>query len=191
MSEWKIGMSSWIIQDGNYGDFRVQEQAEFALEFYPLQCKPSSSSKKHANCLHASKYLVNAEVVFVAERCFVIDFGILAYRQEAPPNSIQVGHWVEAEIYLGIDPFFYFGDLAHLNGMSPLIYTWRINKIGIETAPFIETVKECGSRMMVRDARKLAFRDIEQTDAWKDDNGSGEYVFDCTLMNDLPKRNRW
>ncbi len=39
MSEWKIGISAWIIQDGNYGDFRCHERAEFALEFYPLTAK--------------------------------------------------------------------------------------------------------------------------------------------------------
>jgi len=29
-----VGLSSWIIQDGNYGDFSRGERAAFALEFY-------------------------------------------------------------------------------------------------------------------------------------------------------------
>ena len=188
MSEWKIGMSSWIIQDGNYFDFRCQDRINFALEFYPHQCKPSSSSKKQAIYLRENRYLVNAEVVFVAERCFVLDFGILAYGQAVPPSSIQMGSWVEAEIYLGVDPFFYFEDLGNLSGMPPLIYRWQINKIGIETAPHIESVDASGARMMIRDESKLAFREIRQTDAWKDDNGNADYLFDCTLMNDPPKQ---
>jgi hypothetical protein len=28
--EWEIGLSSWIIQDGNYADFKAGQQAEFA-----------------------------------------------------------------------------------------------------------------------------------------------------------------
>ena len=45
MSDWKIGLSAWIVQDGNYGDFRRHERAEFALEFYAQDCQPSSSSE--------------------------------------------------------------------------------------------------------------------------------------------------
>lgn len=37
MSEWKIGVSSWTIQDGSYEDFHSHEEAEFALEFYLLE----------------------------------------------------------------------------------------------------------------------------------------------------------
>ena len=190
MNDWKIGLSAWIIQDGNYGDFRSHERAEFALEFYAQNYQPSFSSEKQARWIHASKYSVNAEVVFVAKRCFVIDLGVLAYREAEPPKSIRKGSWLEAEIYLGVDPFFYFEDLAHVQGMPPLIYNWHINKIGIETAPFIETVDAHGTRIMVRDETKSAFQEIRQTDAWKDDNGHGEYVLDCALMDVPPKRER-
>ena len=30
----QIGLSSWIIQDGNYGDFECHAIERFALEFY-------------------------------------------------------------------------------------------------------------------------------------------------------------
>jgi hypothetical protein len=114
MGDWKIGLSAWIIQDGNYGDFRCHEQAEFALEFFSENYRPSSSSEKQARWIRASRYAVNAEVIFTAERCFVIDFGILAYREAEPPKSFRKGSWLQAEIYLGIDPFFYFEALAHV-----------------------------------------------------------------------------
>jgi hypothetical protein len=190
MNDWRIGLSAWIIQDGNYGDFRCHERAEFALEFYPQNCQPSASPEKQARWLHTSKYAVNAKVIFVAKRCFVLDFGLLAYRQAEPPKSIRKGLWVQAEIYLGVDPFFYFEALAHVKGMPPLIYSWHINKISIETAPFIETVDARGTRMMVRDETKSGFQEIEQTDAWNDDNGHGDYVLECTLMDVPPKPER-
>lgn len=190
MIDWKVGLSAWIIQDGNYGDFRCRGRAEFALEFYFHNFQPSSSSERRSRWLCASKYAVNAEVIFVAKRCIVIDFGVRAYRETEPPKSIGKGSWLQAEIDLGVDPFFYFEDLAHVNGMPPLIYSWRINKIGVETAPFIETVDTQGTRLMVRDQSKSAFQEIQQTDAWNDDEGHGEYVLDCTLMDIPAKRER-
>jgi hypothetical protein len=32
MNDWKIGLSAWIIQDGNYGEFRCHQRAEFEIE---------------------------------------------------------------------------------------------------------------------------------------------------------------
>jgi hypothetical protein len=188
MSEWKIGLAAWIIQDGNYGDLRCHERTNFALEFYPHSSQPSSSSEKQARWIAASKYTVNGEVVFVAERCFVVDFGLLAYRDGEPAEWAREGSWLEAEIYLGVDPFFYFEELAHVKGIPPLIYSWQVNKIGVETAPFIETVDAQGTAILVRDETKSAFRQIQQTDAWKDDGGHGEYVLDCTLIDVAPIR---
>lgn len=31
-----IGLDSWVIQDGNYGDFAQATRVSFALEFYPV-----------------------------------------------------------------------------------------------------------------------------------------------------------
>ena len=33
-STWNIGLSAWIVQDGNYPDFGVGETVKFAVEFY-------------------------------------------------------------------------------------------------------------------------------------------------------------
>lgn len=35
MSTFFIGLDSWIIQDGNYGDFHRGQEATFAVEFHP------------------------------------------------------------------------------------------------------------------------------------------------------------
>lgn len=190
MSEWKIGVSSWIIQDGNYEDFRHDEEVTFALEFFPLNHTPSLSSVKQAKWLQASKYKVNAQLIFVDKHCCVIDFGVLAYQRVEPPKTLQHGMWLEAEINLGIDPFFYFESLTRIKGMPPLIYTWHVHKIEVETAPFIESVDAMGHRLLMRDETKSAFREVQQTNAWSDDNGRGEYVLSCTLLDVPPKRDR-
>lgn len=36
-----VGVSAWIIQDGNYGDFHAGDFAKFALEFSPHETEVS------------------------------------------------------------------------------------------------------------------------------------------------------
>jgi hypothetical protein len=53
---------------------------------------------------------------------------------------------------LGVDPFFYFEQLHALAGMPPLIYTWRIDEISRQAAPFVEV-----GNMLIRDPTKLGW----------------------------------
>jgi hypothetical protein len=39
---------------------------------------------------------------------------------------------------LGIDPFLYFENATEIKGIPALIYSWTIEDILIETAPFVE-----------------------------------------------------
>ena len=100
---------------------------------------------------------------------------------------MSVGKFVTAEIYLGIDPFFYFERLCKFSGMRPLIYSWKINSIRQQTAPFIETRNPSGQKLLVRDEAKLGYKKLEKTDAWKDDDGHGEYILNCIRFDVAPK----
>jgi len=184
---WEIGLSSWIIQDGNYPDFTVGQQAEFALELCPQSVCLSDPKVKYAKSLGAAKYEINGEIVFLNPEVWVLDFGLCAFQQSAPPNGLRVGKFVTAEIYLGIDPFFYFERLYMLSWMPPLVYSWIIDSISQQTAPFIETGEPSGQRILVRDQRKLGYRTIKGTNAWNDDEGHGEYVLNCTRLDVPPK----
>jgi hypothetical protein len=139
---------------------------------------------------NSSRYRVQAQVVWVLTSAWVVDFGVQAFQQSTPPNGICKGDWISADIYLGIDPFFYFEDLAHLQGMPPLIYGWFIRKIGIQTAPFIDAVDGKGTRILTRDESQSAYREIEETCAWSDDGGLAEYVLECELRDKPPSRDR-
>lgn len=57
-TEWEIGLSAWIIQDGNYDDFAAGQMAEFALEFYSPKYQKSKSRVKSCKQLGAAKYSV-------------------------------------------------------------------------------------------------------------------------------------
>jgi hypothetical protein len=53
-----VGLHSWIIQDGNYGDFATNTNAAFALEFYassPLEVRGSISSTARASAARARR----------------------------------------------------------------------------------------------------------------------------------------
>jgi hypothetical protein len=190
MNDWRIGLASWIIQDGNYDDFSSHQNASFALEFFPLDHKPSASTQKQATHIAGSRYKVNAEVIYLSKGAWVIDFGICAFQQAPPPSQTRNGTWLEATIYLGIDPFFYFDELAHVSQMPALFYDWHVKEIMVETAPFIETRDSKGTRLLVRDEAKSAYRKIDQTCASKDDNGYAEYVLCCDLIDRQPKKTR-
>lgn len=178
-----IGLSAWIIQDGNYPDFEQGSISRFALEFYSEHGLVISSKSLDApglihrrDALHA----VCGVVRFVAENVWVVDFGeVMAYRKEKPPRGIATGTTVTGEVYLGIDPFYYFERLFRMPEMPAIIYEWQVAGIDMETAPFIETTDHYGRTMLARDQSKRARVAVTRTDAWKDDCGNGDYVLHC------------
>ncbi len=185
--EWKIVLSSWIMQDGNYDNFEAGQHAEFALEFYSEAFRKSEVRAKSAKSLGAAKYQIIGEVIYLTPEVWVLDFGICAFQESKPPEGINVGSFIAAEISLGIDPFFYFEGLYKLSGMPPLIYSWKINSIARQTAPFVESHEPSGQKVMIRDEKKLGYKVVSKTDAWKDDNGNAEYILSCIRL-DTPSK---
>jgi hypothetical protein len=177
----QIGLSAWIIQDGNYGDFATGTSTRFALEFYFEDRYEMCSAKPRLIHQHDGKYEATGIVTFVADDVWVVDFaGVLAFREEAP-NGIARGDIVSGVIGVGVDPFFYFERLGRYPGIPAIIYSWQIEGIEMETAPFIETSSPFG-RALARDQSKLRRVPIPKTDAWNDDGGHGEYLLACRRL---------
>jgi hypothetical protein len=186
-STWNIALSAWVIQDGNYPDFTAGQVAEFAVEFYQKrgtrieECESGGS----ARMLDDSTYEVRAEKVADTGGATVIDIGIFAYCHNIslPFAELRTGQRFRTELHLNVDPFHNF-ELGGQNGETyPLVYSWRIRSILRQTAPFIEV--SSGSRM--RDPSKHGYEEISRTDAWKDDDGHGEYILRCDLLSTDPK----
>ncbi|MGD0880968.1 MAG: hypothetical protein ABSB09_05315 [Acidimicrobiales bacterium] len=180
---WLIGLDAWIIQDGNYPDFSTGQVAEFAVEFYSRQGLEvmTSASRPLARHLRDSHYSIEGQVRCDDEDALVIDVGIGVFR-ETTQEHFPVGTMVAGEVYLGIDPFFYFERLAKLRKDPPLIYTWKIQRIQRQTAPFIRS-----GNGLIRDVSQSNWADIESTDAWSDDEGNGSYLLECQLQPLDPK----
>ena len=169
-----VALHSWIIQDGNYRNFARDTNVAFALEFYasvPLEEVESAPAPTLVHVKDAD-YDVLGQVVHVAEDWWVIDAGILVFQDEKPPANARQGNWLRGKISIGIDPFFYFERLAHQPGAPALVYDWVVERIEMQTAPFIEV----RPRMFERDPTKLGWRDIHETSAREDE---GEYLLHC------------
>jgi hypothetical protein len=171
-----IGIDSWIIQDGNYGDFAVGDGATFALEFAGGALIPST--KRTAELVHIkdSTYRICAQVVYSRPNVWVIDFGVKAYWEHEPPAFATVGAWVEGEIFLGIDPFFYQEYLHKEENIPDLSYDWAITKIERNETPWLEVVNENGGTILTRDESREQWCDTDKTDAWDDDDGRASYI---------------
>lgn len=180
-----VGLSAWIIMDGNYDDFGVGQEVDFALEFCPLGgLRPSRPGEKAAEHLGASRYRIRAEVVFLRPGVWVIDAGAFtAFHESEPPKEAAAGGWVEGELYLGIDPFFYFEYLHREDGIPPLTYTWRVNNILRETTPWIDLNDASGRPYRARDESRESFIPTQRTAAWQEDGGVGHYVLDCARFS--------
>ena len=174
-----VGLSSWIIQDGNYSDFHVGQEVKFALEFYPITLErigtPTNSFATHSG---GGRYRVQAQCIFANGDVWVINAGdFLAYVEQK--NERQPGEWFEGQIYLGIDPFFYREYLHEISGMPPLVYTWLVAQISRETTPMIETRNSRGGLQISRDVGQESFLTTQKTEAWNDDERHGSYVLAC------------
>lgn len=132
---------------------------------------------------HGPTYELVGSVAYLDADTWVLDFGLCAYCSESPAAWMTQDAFVTLRAALAIDQFTYFESLARLEGYPELIYGWRLERIGKQTAPWVE--ERVGS--FVRDDAKSAYVEIQQTDAWADDGGHAEYVLECTLLEATPK----
>lgn len=176
MDRFSIAVDSWIIQDGNYGDFAVGDEATFALEFAGSTLRPSGSKETLAYPLGHGAYKVCAQVLFVDCNVWVIDFGLCAFWESKPPEFAKLGTWVEGKLLVGIDPFFYMEHLHKLPGMPRLLYNWTIAAIMRNDTPWLVEVNARGGKTLSRDHSNETWANVARTDAWKDDQGRSSYV---------------
>ena len=182
-----VGLSSWIIQDGNYIDFRKGTNVAFALELHIASAmnKAEAVAKPQLTYIAGPEYKALGRIIHIAAEWWAIDFGVPAFHEERPPQNMNVGEWVQADIYLGIDPFFYFERLASMPNAPALIADWQVDRIQIQTAPFIQQ-----GNVMVRDEALSGWRDIDVTNAWQDDGGHAEYVLTCRKLQQPLRHSR-
>jgi hypothetical protein len=190
-----IGLSSWILADGNYPHFKRGGRASFALAFYPanspvdtppdwLSINPPGVDHASMSHIEGSDYLITAQVTHVLEdeSWWVIDAGMLMYRNAKAPDGLRPGCWVSGRFYVGLDPFDYFERLSRYHAAPALIYDWDVTKIELETTPVIES-----GPMRMRDQARRAWREVDDTTARTGGFGD-EFVLHCARLNAPPRR---
>ena len=99
--EWTLGLSSWIIQDGNYGDVQRGDRLEVAVEFEVEEALAlTEASVPSARCHRDSVYDVVGRVVAIEADVWVLDVGISIFSNRAPPRGLAVGDWVAGRAWL-------------------------------------------------------------------------------------------
>jgi hypothetical protein len=174
-----IGLSSWIIQDGNYPDFEVGRDYEFALEFGLSEVYPATSESNSLRHIEGSDYDFNGTLVFARKDVAVLDVGILCFQERPHKKFAEEGERVSGRIYLGVDPFFYKESLCDIPGIPSLSYSWTLKEILFETTPWRMTLQDGRRFYERRDDVPRTFRAVRRTDAWNDDSGAAHYVLVC------------
>jgi hypothetical protein len=204
-----INMESWILQDGNYTDFEKGQVRKFALEFNPKELRKSTKQIKECTSLGEGRYRVNAQVVYLEtevhpcirvcyddkqrvvtqgeydETVVILDLGGVMAFDESHHDYYERGGFVEGEIYVAIDPFFYKDDHCKRPGIPALIYSWNIDKIEMCTAPYLKTIEMLHGqkrKILRRDKTKMAYKEIDKTSMWEDDNGRADYLLTCSKL---------
>ena len=170
-----IGLSSWIIQDGNYEDFEVDREYRFALKFDAIRFDPAHDQRRYLKPLQAAEYRFCGEIIMGEAGLTVLDVGVLCYEERRTPQSER---FAAGELFLGIDPFFWTENHCKRSGVPNLFYNSRIREIRLETTPRVEAAKNTFKRRPgVR-----TFSPLTRTNAWDDDNCYAEYVLTCELL---------
>jgi len=196
--DWWVGLSDWILQDGNYTDFAVGDVRQFALELgyrwsRRLRAAPAGQPVGYAHTGRGCVYDVTADVVRSTDRphrdAFVLDFGVPAYATQLvldngePPAR---GARLTGEVGLAVDHFAYFDDLADLPGMPALIHTWTILDIQVASGPTIRVEHghphygnspDEGPRRIL-DPDRTSWASVDRTRTWDD---LGGYRLRCAL----------
>lgn len=170
----RVGLAAWIVQDGNYPDFAVGDVRSFALEFYAQPFSVAQSGSIACTLRKNCTYDVCGRLIYRQESFSVLDFGCRAYSQQM--IAAEVGQWITGQFFVGVDPFMYFESWERQPGVPQIKSEWRIDRIYLETTPWVEEKP----RYFVRDELRFSETEIQQTDAWADDSGNAAYALECT-----------
>lgn len=185
--ELTIGLPGWILQDGNYDDFVVGTNRRFAIEFYAEKELNVQQSASTLERIEDSEYRGTGIIRFTSPECWIVDWGgILAYREDEPPQSFACGNTVGGQVYLGVDPFFYLEELHSVKGIPPLIYEWQIVEILKDLTPFIHANHPRVGPVLVRDRSRRQFLSVMTTKPTTEERGYMDFLLRCTLCATPP-----
>jgi hypothetical protein len=176
VNAWSLGIQAWVIQDGKYEDFVVRRRYEFQVEAFPHSVERGEVAKvPSVRPGEQGRHGFSGAVLkFVGHGAWVIDFGAYCYGKAVLPQGLRVGDALAGEVS------FFVGYPAvyeeAFDAEAPLrTYSWRLERIRLETTPSID---EAGG--LPRDT-KVTYADLPATNGWADEP-TALYLLDCTLL---------
>src|SRR5262245_14256615 len=126
----QLGVSGWIIQDGNYGEFEAGREYRFALEFGSLRLVVDTEpvSEPRLSLVGSAIYEARGVIVFRSDSAWAVEFGIPAYEEGKAPAWASVGDPIRGRVYLGVDPSSSTERRKDVTGMPELIRTWFVRR---------------------------------------------------------------
>jgi len=184
MNQLVIGVDAYMIHD-TFNDFYTGQIAEFAIEAMTEDEEIiSGESLKTIKPLELALYEFDAEVSYLNKNYGVIDFGIKATTRL--DVGTPIGTRIQGQTTLFTD-WEYPPSKNSYPDFPPMIYTWKIWSIYIQTGPYIVTYNSVGGKSIRRDETKIGYQPVERTNAWEDDDKNAFYLLNCTLLDINPK----
>lgn len=175
-----IATSAWMIEDGNYREFRVGQQVRFALSAAPQILQSGVSGGPLLNRMRRSRYRFHGRMAYRAADGWVLDIGFPVFVEGEPPAFAPVGSWLSGELVLGLAPLFYLAQYARGPGALPLICPWRIDRVLRNVTPLIASIDGAGRRIVLPDEQQEAFVEARGTDVRTYRNR--DYLMECTRL---------
>jgi hypothetical protein len=194
LSSLAIGLSSWILEDGNYDAvvFAVGKSVKFALEFsfekYSICNEPTRLTAKDIGC----EYDAVGECVFsdAEAEVQVMSFGEISAYCHSSVSNLKAGDRVTGNMYLGVDHFAYYEWLHDVPGIPPLMYEWQIERILFDVTPLIMGTDERGHDAWVVDETRVKYREVLYTDPRlrHPKDTLGDYILICSRFEKPPHK---
>lgn len=186
-SAWTLGLAGWVIQDGDFVDVEKGQELSFRIEISPAPAWTAATgfdTTLASSPLDGSAREFVGELVFVNEEFWVMDVGTLVcgvgelplvYAGRETPD-VRVG-----DRFVRDGSFLVLAVAIDVNfeGAPAHRYQWRIDRIELETTPWIEVEP----RSWKRDPGNVSHREVDRTDAWRDDPYMPEYLLHCSLLS--------
>jgi hypothetical protein len=179
-----IGLSSWIIQDGNFPEIEVGSEHRLALEFYAKDGLVPTDAEKLLRHVEGATYVIVAEVIGIFEEAWVLDCGLRLIRDSDAPKSVRLGDVMTGRVYVGVDPFWYLEHLSSIAGAPDLWYTARVDSIHVDVTPRSRSIEPSGQVLWNRDGTlESRYVELTITNSSTDDDGNADYLLGVTLLS--------
>jgi hypothetical protein len=165
--EWHLHYDGWVIEDGQ-PDREVGEAFDwFALSFRSEDERLGVADEgvKSATAVDDFQYMISGEVIYLADNCCVIDFGLnAAGSADNLPTGCATGDYVTGTIRIELPLCI---ALVPQEILLRLRYKWTVRKISADLTP---------DNGFARDKSQIRFEEVLGTNLLK----ARSYVLHCS-----------